>query len=154
MGDFFSGNALLTFAGCDELIRILRPSEGTAEILLFDDLSAITLDADVASITKISIEGDLLQLMVTYSGGCENHTFKLYGSRNFAESLPPQVNLFLSHNANGDVCEALMGEDLVFDFSPLKKAYRNAYQDDGPVVLRIHEPGASEPVEPLPQYTF
>ena len=51
-----------------------------------------------------NIDGDTLQLTVSYSGGCEEHEFKLVAWNYFLESNPVQAHVLLAHNANGDLC--------------------------------------------------
>ena len=89
-------------------------------------------------INEIRIEGDLLQLTVSYSGGCEEHVFELIGTKNFMESEPVQVNIRLSHNANNDPCDALITEELIFNLSPLKEAWQDAYQQEsGTIIINL-----------------
>jgi len=128
--------------------------EEAEEIILFDDISSIHLATDSATINEVSIDGDQLHLEVTYSGGCATHEFELYGSRVLLESYPVQAEILLSHDANDDPCDAITTEELVFDLLPLKQAYLQAYVDEGPILLRIHEPGATEPIQPLARYDF
>ena len=51
------------------------------------------------------VVGDTLYVTVSYSGGCAEHTFDL-GARE-TEST---VDLWLTHDANGDLCEAYLTE--------------------------------------------
>lgn len=123
-------------------------------IILTDDPIPGDLPADPANIESVSIAGDFIRLAVSYSGGCRKHGFKLFGSTGFMESYPVQARLFLSHDANGDMCEALIMDELVFDLSPLKRSYKRAYSDNGPVLLQVIGPGATGPIRPLPRYEF
>lgn len=122
-------------------------------IIMFSD-SAFTFPKDGAKIEAIRIQGDLLTLEVAYGGGCKEHIFKLYGSKYFLKSNPPQTDVFLSHNSNGDMCDAWLRSTLSFDLYPLRKAYINTFHDNGPLYLRIHEPGMQEPLYPLVLYRF
>ena len=67
------------------------------------------------------LDKDMLKLFVQYSGGCEDHEFLLIGPNGFLESMPVQINVLLSHNANNDLCEAYLSEELMFDLKPLKE---------------------------------
>jgi hypothetical protein len=150
--------AILTLtAACGNSDRLLNRSPTHrlgvhSPIIMTDDPIPGDLPADGASIENVRIVGDLIKLTVSYSGGCRRHVFKLFGSTGFMESLPVQARLFLSHDGNGDMCEALIRDELVFDLSSLKRSYKKAYSDDGPVLLRIFGPGATEPIRPLPRY--
>lgn len=74
---------------------------------------------DNYSIVNAFIDGDILNLDVTYSGGCKEHSFELIGSGQVLESLPPQRNVLLVHHANGDDCRELMGERIMFNVKNL-----------------------------------
>lgn len=70
---------------------------------------------DYYKLNNIEIEDGALVLNVSYSGGCEQHFFDLVWKGGFYESIPPQADLFLVHDANGDGCEALITKSLRFD---------------------------------------
>lgn len=74
------------------------------------------------SLNSINLVGNILTLNVSYSGGCEEHVFELV--------LGTQTDLYLSHNANGDRCEAYLTENLKFDLSPIKVTPLNFYDFD------------------------
>ena len=82
---------------------------------------------DPAVLTGWGVSGDLAHLQVSFGGGCEAHYFDLVAHGGFRESQPVRVSAFLSHDGNGDLCEALLTKDLAFDLSPLKEAYQEAY---------------------------
>ena len=60
-----------------------------------------------------------MQINVTYGGGCEYHEFKLINVVSSIDGGGQQIDvLYLSHNSNNDVCEALIIEhQLCFDIS-------------------------------------
>ncbi len=128
--------------------------DSNTPIILFDDIDKISISTDHTNIQDAIVEGDLLMLDVVYGGGCEKHEFKLYGWKGITKSNPPQAEIFLSHNANNDVCDALIYNKLTFDLTPLKLHYRKNYHQGGPLVLRIYAAGYSEPFLPLPLYKF
>lgn len=143
-------------SGCD-LDRSFKPSCDPCaydEIIIFDDIRDITLCTDPLTVTDVSIRRNTLYLTVSYGGGCREHEFELYGASAFLESYPAQASLFLSHDGNEDLCDALIRAELAFDLLPLKKAYRGAYSDGGPLLLRLHGPGVSQPIRPLILYEF
>jgi hypothetical protein len=74
---------------------------------------------DDISVVRSEIEGDRLTVTVQYGGGCEQHDIALCYSPSFGDSDPPYVDTRFLHDANGDTCEALITETLVFDLSPL-----------------------------------
>jgi hypothetical protein len=75
---------------------------------------------DAITINAVKVVGDSLYVDVQYSGGCKTHEFKMITNGNFMKSLPPQLPLFLEHNANEDNCRALKMETLKYDLKPLR----------------------------------
>jgi hypothetical protein len=92
---------------------------------------------DTLEIKAVSITGDTLSLSVTYGGGCWVHDLWLVASSLFMESAPPQVDVFLGHNAYGDLCRAIVHRDLTFDLAPLKRTATNGSDTHGTLILRI-----------------
>lgn len=75
---------------------------------------------DAITINGLKVVGDSLYVEVQYSGGCQDHEFTMITNGNFLKSLPPQLPLFLEHNANGDNCRALKMQTLKYDLMPLR----------------------------------
>ncbi|MFX0087899.1 MAG: hypothetical protein ACFFAU_19765 [Candidatus Hodarchaeota archaeon] len=100
---------------------------------------------DEVTFRNISLSGDKLILKISYSGGCQEHEFTLIGADVFMESHPVQTEIVLSHNANNDLCEALLMDILVFDLSPLKTAYQQDYSNSSGTI-RIHLEGADSEI--------
>lgn len=69
------------------------------------------------NILNVNVEGNLMKLSISYSGGCEKHTFKLIGSEAIQKSLPPKRGIMLYHNSNNDSCREMKEENLIFDIS-------------------------------------
>lgn len=74
----------------------------------------------LTDILKTEINGDILTIEVSYSGGCEEHSFKLYFNGNYKKSLPPKVNFELEHDPKGDACRSIVQKTLKFDISKAK----------------------------------
>jgi hypothetical protein len=72
------------------------------------------------TIDSLKVSGQQLIVTVSYSGGCENHSFDLYFDGMYAKSLPAQATLQLYHRNNGDACRSLISEELRFDLSSMK----------------------------------
>lgn len=68
------------------------------------------------------IIGDTLLVEVQYGGGCEQHEFTMHTNKIWMKSLPPQLNLWLEHQSNNDMCRALITETLFFDLKPIQHA--------------------------------
>ena len=123
-------------------------------IIMVDDLSTAGIAADNARITIASMTADILTLVTQYGGGCASHEFKLFGSIRFLTSSPLQADVVLSHNANGDACKALITDTLRFSLAHLREMFQSSYSTRGTLLLRVHEPGAPEPLSPLIRYDF
>jgi hypothetical protein len=103
------------------------------------------LPGDPLTIESLAIAGDTLIAQVSHGGGCSDHVFRLVISPVFMESFPVQTRARISHNANGDVCRALLRRDLRMSLRPLADAYGAQYgQQTGTVMIYVT--GANEPV--------
>lgn len=70
-------------------------------------------------ITSVSINGNIMTIEVSYSGGCKLHEFQVIGSSMIAKSMPPIRSMQLIHTSNGDECKKLINETLTIDVSDL-----------------------------------
>lgn len=118
----------------DQTAEVAKPV-----IMLTPDIR-VPMYHDPARIRSVTIVDTRLYLEVTYSGGCAAHTFDLYAETALMESLPPIASVYLSHDANGDVCESIATETLVFDISP----FDDYYTPDAPVWLNLVAPQHSD----------
>lgn len=102
---------------------------GAPEIVM---LQMPLLDSgDPYNFENVNLKGDVLELVVSYSGGCKTHDFVLQGDPRIMKSLPPQMNIVLQHNANADHCRAHITDTLRFDLTPVRIG------DSGTIVLRL-----------------
>ncbi len=87
--------------------------------ILIQNVSATDFLMDLYWINEIEIVEDQLLINVSYGGGCEQHDFLLISSNTNINEDGDQLDaLFLSHDANNDLCEALILEhQLCFDIS-------------------------------------
>jgi len=69
--------------------------------------------------------GDFVVIDVSYSGGCEEHIFQLESRGDFSSTYPPEVEVTLKHNSNGDRCRGVMDTKLWFSLTPLKYSGTN-----------------------------
>jgi len=84
-------------------------------------------------VAKAEIVDDILHLTVTYSGGCEEHSFTAYSNKMYAKSLPPQLTIFVEHENNGDMCRAMLTEDIYFRLNDVR------YPGSDKVLIRIND---------------
>lgn len=91
--------------------------------------------SDPFDIRTVELEDDShLKIIVRYSGGCEEHGFRMMAAPGREKSDPPRRGLFLKHDANGDACRSVIGDTLHFGLGNL----------DPPVVLELE--GYDEPI--------
>jgi hypothetical protein len=116
--------------------RRLAGTPGAVTILEGDPAQAGPRDA--AQIQAARIDGDTLRLEVQYGGGCTQHVFRLLAGTGFMESNPVQTRLYLGHNANGDMCRALVRPTLAFSLAPLAELWRRNYgRRPGTMIVRL-----------------
>lgn len=75
--------------------------------------------SDPFEIKSARIEGNLLLLDISYSGGCAWHKFECIGSEGVMKSLPPQRSIRLIHDNDNDSCEGIVHQSLEIDISNL-----------------------------------
>ncbi|MDC3253205.1 hypothetical protein OAU25_03030, partial [Crocinitomicaceae bacterium] len=105
------------FTNDDENTTNLQ-TNGDQIISLRGEFGALNSRSDAFTIQSASIDGSMLYVAISYSGGCEEHLFKCIGSRAISKSLPPQRSIQLIHTANNDMCEALIFKNLKIDILP------------------------------------
>jgi len=69
---------------------------------------------------NVRVNGDTLFIEAEYSGGCKNHIFTARHNGNYMKSMPPQLNLYVDHQGNGDGCRELIRETIAFDLTNCK----------------------------------
>jgi hypothetical protein len=79
-------------------------------------------------------EEELLRIALRYSGGCEEHGFRILAAPGREKSDPPQRHIFMEHDANGDACRSVIRDTLSFGLRNL----------DPPVILHLE--GYDEPL--------
>jgi hypothetical protein len=72
------------------------------------------------TILSAEVAGDSLEVVVRYSGGCEDHTWRLEKSAPMMKSLPPKQPILLIHGSHGDMCRALIVDTLHLELKPLR----------------------------------
>lgn len=139
---FFLFGAGVAFVGCNLIDPVAPPNDTPhPSIEMIDEAEALAaVPADAAEIEAVSLQGTFLTLSIRYGGGCSNHDFRLYGGNHFVETAPAGGEVWLSHDANGDACEALLERELTFDIRPLERRYRQLYGDHGAFQVNVHEP--------------
>ena len=73
---------------------------------------------DVFQIKDAQQIGDYVVMDVSYSGGCAEHVFRLESRGDFTATYPPELNVTLKHDNNGDRCRGVIDNKLWFDLRP------------------------------------
>jgi hypothetical protein len=113
-------------------IVINPPMEEIKEQYPQAEIGQILEKPEPIKINSVTIERNFMIFDVTYSGGCENHDFKLVGSKIVTKSLPPVRPIQLQHFSYGDQCKALKTEKLKFSISILAIDYER-----NPITLKL-----------------
>lgn len=90
-------------------------------------------DNPSTEITNVEVDGNVLKVKVSYSGGCEDQTFRLVGSTMIMKSIPPKRKVTLERDSKGDACRELITKDLLFDISEL--AYKKEERSE--IILQL-----------------
>lgn len=80
-----------------------------------------SLARDPVYIHEAFVDGDCLQIKLSYSGGCREHTIDLARMHPWTASSSTVPTFEIRHNANGDMCEAFFTREFRFDIADLKK---------------------------------
>jgi hypothetical protein len=88
--------------------------------IIIDMKANLNEQGDAYNIDSLKVNEDILSIFVQYSGGCQPHVFDLYNNGIATRSIPPQTTIILKHNANKDMCRALISQELKFNISKLK----------------------------------
>lgn len=118
--------ALIAFSslGCGEdnsILPIQTRLGGSSEVTI---VSVPTLHTDELLSTDFSIisatpHQSYFEIIVEYSGGCEEHEFELYWDHFVAESFPMQTWMTLAHMENDDNCDGIVTDTLTIDYQSI-----------------------------------
>ena len=82
------------------------------------------LPSDEIMVKNVNIENGCIRIEVGYSGGCKEHEIELVKMPLFCGTPPiPDPIFYLTHDANGDLCEAFITEEIKYDLKLLKNQY-------------------------------
>lgn len=70
---------------------------------------------DRYTINAVRVDGNMMYVDLSYSGGCKEHVFAAYGSAAIAKSLPPIRQIKINHNGNQDHCRAMINQTVKID---------------------------------------
>lgn len=101
-------------------IRITEIKKNPEEVGFLHENEWEKYSMDPFRLDSVYLDGDNLMMRIGYSGGCKDHEFKLWKLPPNALD-PPPVELALSHQDNGDMCEAYLTRWLIFSLVPLRE---------------------------------
>ncbi len=78
---------------------------------------------DALFVESVVLEGDLLTVGVSYSGGCAEHRLGgCWNDPSFLEMDPLQTEIIIAHDNMGDKCEAEISDEVVIDLSTIRES--------------------------------
>ena len=81
-----------------------------------------SLENDPVKINDVFIDGDLLVINLSYSGGCKDHVINLIRDNPWCGTPPlPPPTFAIRHDANDDLCEAWITKTFKFDISKVQE---------------------------------
>jgi len=80
-----------------------------------------SLARDPVYIHEAFVDGDCLQIKLSYSGGCQEHTIDLARMHPWTASSTNIPTFEIRHDANQDFCEAMLTQEFRFDLKSLKE---------------------------------
>ena len=81
------------------------------------EVDCSVIETDPVTVDYAYVENGDLVVGFTYDGGCEDHAFALCWGGDWIKTSPMKVGLDLHHDANGDACRMLIGEQRAYDLS-------------------------------------
>ncbi|MDQ7816414.1 MAG: NigD-like C-terminal domain-containing protein [Melioribacteraceae bacterium] len=137
---------------------IIKPAANSSStsipVKLIEGNDTDFIKRDMLNVNSLALLRDDLKFNVSYSGGCKDHTIELYAFKGIQKSNPAQVTLILSHNANGDMCEAYLTKTVSFDLAALKNYLKSVHGISDKVLLIIHDPSGRPIHNPVIEYNF
>lgn len=110
-------------------------TENNAEVSEAKPIQVVELlpndSGDAYTLRSTSVYGSVLEIVLTYSGGCKEHEFNLMTTGAIMKSMPPQMEIMLYHKGNEDFCRALVTDTVRFDLGAIKP------EGSGSLILRL-----------------
>lgn len=75
---------------------------------------------DPCTIESVTLKQDILEITVSYSGGCQQHNFDLVFNGMYKKSLPVKATIFLVHENKGDNCRSIVTQKLAFNIRSIR----------------------------------
>ena len=130
------------------LLRIEKlPDPSGCDHVMFTQGDPVAMCRDELTIRGVAIEGIILEVYVSYGGGCGDHEFILLGRPSFMESFPVQIDLYVHHRNIDDYCDAIVSDTLCFDLRRVAELYEGTYQACDDILINILDCNMNDPQE-------
>lgn len=160
---YTSGAVVRSFTGSSEafpeplrkLVRTLHLAYLDTPPLIVSQTTGLDgFSRDALGILDARVDAGILEVDVTYGGGCADHHLDAVAYTGWMESNPVQVGVALAHDARGDNCKAAIQRTLRFDLEPLREAYAAAYGEGNATLVLNLAPAEGAPGGGARQVTF
>ncbi len=101
-------------------VLVLSSCRGEQVAVAFPDPAGALWPEAPFEVVSAAVEGDVLQTVVRYGGGCGEHAFTLEADGPLMKSLPPKQPLRWVHRSPGDPCRALILDTLTSDLTAFR----------------------------------
>jgi hypothetical protein len=116
----------MVFMSCRTAKNVTKPNPETT--VQKDSISTIHVGSDLSlpdtndafSILNVALKGDILEIEVSYGGGCREHDFDLQFNGLYKKSMPAQAAIWLVHENQGDACRAMIQKKLYYNISSIR----------------------------------
>lgn len=125
------------------------PDPSGCDHMMFTQGDPSAMCQDELTIRGGSIDGIILEVYVSYGGGCGDHEFILLGRPDFMESYPVQINLYLHHTNIDDYCDAIVSDTLCFDVRRVAELYEGVYQSCDDILINVLDCNLDDPDEKI-----
>lgn len=114
-------------------------NEPNDELLILQVGGCEELPDDPVDVSAASVAEDVLRVEIGHSSGCAQHVYEACWDGYFLESYPVQAGIMISHDANGEMCEAYEMRTLEIDLAAMRAAYANGYgsTEGETIILRV-----------------
>ena len=130
------------------LLHIERiPNPSGCDHVMFTQGDPSAMCRDELTIRGGAIDGIILEVYVSYGGGCGDHEFILLGRPNFMESYPVQIDLYVHHSNIDDYCDAIISDTLCFDVRRVAELYEGVYQSCDDILINVLDCNMDDPDE-------
>lgn len=123
------------------------PDPSGCDHVMFTQGDPAAMCRDELTISGGAIEGIVLEVYVSYGGGCGDHEFILLGRPDFMESYPVQIDLYVHHRNIDDYCDAIVADTLCFDVRRIAELYEGIYQSCDDILINVHDCNMDDPDE-------